>query len=111
VLLDQAGAQPAHRRIAGDAGADNAAADDQRVERLLLQLLAARFHTGWLIDGSSHTYSRQKKRPHGLTAGPCSTNYFESDLLKRLRVRNRFPPAAIIAWGNLFSQATFSPGA
>ncbi len=38
MLLDQADPQLSHRRITGHAGADDAAADDQRIERLRAKL-------------------------------------------------------------------------
>lgn len=58
MLLDQPGAQAAHRGVARDAGTDDAAADDKQVERLLLQLLDA-ISEGFLIFSRTHIYSHQ----------------------------------------------------
>ena len=56
VLFDQAGAQPAHRRVPNDARADDAAADDEQVERFfnerrnrlcaMVRHLISTFHVG-----------------------------------------------------------------
>src|SRR5690606_41282238 len=53
VLLDQPGAQAAHRGVASDARTDNAAADDEHVKRLLLQLLDAIGEGFMILDRKS----------------------------------------------------------
>ena len=59
MLLDQTGAQAAHRRVASDAGADDAAADDQHVEGLRLQRFDAAVENWLLISCGTHIYSCQ----------------------------------------------------